>query len=112
MKTSLPLPQEMKLTVLCRIESGCLGPDGLEHIEEFCRFAQKEFNLVDSDFVQYVVIPRHDKSLPEIQYKIHNKNLTPDKLAKYLGIFNTNTDEFEGQLHEKLIYLIDQYLGR
>ena len=111
MKIKLPLPQEQKLTVISRIEAGCLGPDGADHIEKFCLFAQKEFETVDADFVHWELVPRHDKSLPEMQYNVLNKNMDHDKADKYLQLFDKNLDEFEGHLHDKLAELIDQYLG-
>ena len=112
MKTKLPLPQDKKLTVLFRVEPGCLGPDGKDQIEEFCRFAQTEVESVDSDFVHWDIVPRYDRSLSEMQYKISNKKLTHDKAAQYLQMFKKSLDEFEGHLHEKLALLVDQYLGR
>jgi len=111
MKNNFSLPQEKKLTVVVRIEPGCLGPEGIERIEGFCNFAQAEVESIDSDFVQWELVPRYDKSLPEMQYKTINKILTHDKAAKYLEIFNKNLDEFEDHIHEKLTVLIDQYLG-
>ncbi|MFT6898769.1 MAG: hypothetical protein ACJA13_003196, partial [Paraglaciecola sp.] len=42
MPTSLPLPLYKKLTVTFRVEPGCLGPDGISHIEAFCKFAKRE----------------------------------------------------------------------
>lgn len=111
MKINLPLPEEKKLTVVCRVEPGCLGPSGIDHIEEFCKFAQIEFEPVDSDFVHWELLPRLDKNQEEMQYKINNKMLTHDKAKKFLEIFNKNFDEFEEHLHEKLASLIDQFLG-
>ncbi len=110
MKTNLPLPKDKKLTVLYRVEPGCLGPEGKGHIGEFCSFAQKEFESVDSDYVHWLIVPRYDKSLPETQYKICDKKLTYNKAAKYLEMFTKNIDEFEEHLHEKLAYLIDSYI--
>ena len=110
MKKKLPLPQEKKLTAICRLEPGCLGPGGKNHVDKFCSFAQKEVETIDSDFVHWEIIPRHDKSLAEMQYRISNKNLSHDKAEKYLGMFNKNLNEFEDHLHEKLTHLIDQYL--
>jgi len=112
MKNNSSLPQDKKLTVVCRIESGCLGPDGKDHIEAFCKFSQKEFESFNSDFVHWKIVPRHDKTLKEIQYSVNNKNLTADKTAKYLEIFEKNLDEFEEHLHDKIANLIDEYLGR
>ena len=63
MKDNLPLPEEKKLTVLFRLEPGCLGPKGVEHIDNFCQLAQKEFKSFHSDFVQWTIVPRIDKSL-------------------------------------------------
>lgn len=111
MKFNLPLPQEQKLTVVCRVESGCLGPGGKDHIKEFCSFAQKQVESIDSDFVHWILVPRRDKSQGEMQYKIGNKNLAHDKAAKYLEMFKKNLDVFEDHLHEKLARLVDQYLG-
>lgn len=112
MKNNLPLPQEKKLTILFRVESGCLGPQGATHIEEFCRLAQQEFASVDADFIHWEIIPRHDKSLAEMQYQVSNKKLSHDQAAKYLAVFNKDLDEFEGHLHQKLAVLIEQFLGR
>ena len=36
-------PTEKKLTIQIRVEPGCLGPDGKEHIETFCVAAAKIF---------------------------------------------------------------------
>lgn len=112
MKNRLPLPQEKKLTIVYRIEPGCLGPNGKDHIIEFCSFAQKEVESIDSDFILWVIEPRYDKAMPETQYKINNKRLTHGKASKYLNIFKKNIDEFEEHLNEKVVHLIDQYLGR
>jgi hypothetical protein len=51
MKQSLPLPEGKKLSVTCRVESGCLGPDGANKIVAFCQFAQQEIQFLDSDYV-------------------------------------------------------------
>jgi hypothetical protein len=109
MKTKLPLPLDQKLHVLCRVEPGCLGPKGVDHIEEFCAFAEKELESIDSDFVHWEIVPRHNKKEAEMQYKVNNKNLSHDKAANYLELFKKDLDEFEEHLHEKLSYLVDHY---
>jgi len=111
MKLNSALPQDKKLTVLFRVESGCLGPTGEEHIEDFCLFAEKELKVVDANYMNWMITPRHDKSEPEIEYKVNNKNLSHDKAAKYLGIFDKNLDDVEERLHDKLSILIDQHLS-
>ncbi len=111
MKINLPLPAEKKLTVLFRLEPGCLGPDGIDHIDKFCQQAQIEFSTLYSDFVQWEIVPRNDKSLPEMQYKINNKKLSHDKAEKYLLLFDQKLNDFEEQLHKNLAVFIDKYLG-
>lgn len=111
MKYTLPLPKEKKLTVVVRVEPGCLGPQGVDLIEEFCNFAQIEVEPVDANFVHWEIIPRHDKTLPEMSYSTINKKLTHDQAAKYLEMFNKSLDDFENHIHDKLAYLIDHYRG-
>jgi hypothetical protein len=112
MKDKLPLPQDKKLMVLFRVEPGCLGPDGVEHIEKFCLYAEAQVATMDSNFVHWEIVPRFDKNLPELEYKVHHKKLTHDKAAKYLSIFQKSLDEFEEHLNDKLAMLIDEYLER
>jgi hypothetical protein len=112
MTTNSPLPQERKLSVLFRVEPGCLGPDGKDHVIQFCSFAQNEVTAIDTDFIHWEIVPRFDKALPEMQYTIANKRLSHDKAATYLALFEKSLDEFEEHLHEKLAQLINQYLGR
>jgi hypothetical protein len=47
----LPLSMYKKLTVTFRVGPGCLGPDGIDHIEGFCKLAKKEVDGLDSDFI-------------------------------------------------------------
>jgi hypothetical protein len=109
-ENNVVLSQEKKLTVVFRVESGCLGPTGADHIEEFCRFAQKKFESIDSGFMHWEIIPRHDKTQPEIAYRVKNKNLDHDKAEQYLEIFKQSLDAVEEHLHENLTILIDQHL--
>lgn len=106
-----PLPEDKKLNVIFRVEAGCLGPNGEEHINNFCAFAQKEMETIDSEFISWEILPRNDKSLPEMEYIINNKKLSYDKTKRLLDIFNKNMDEFEGSFHEKISNLIEVYLG-
>ncbi len=111
MKDNLPLPEEKKLTVIFRLEPGCLGPQGDELIDEFCQAAQANFQSVHSEIVHWNIVPRNDKALPEMQYQINNKNLSQVQAAQFLDVFNENLDKFESQVHKKLAELIDQHLG-
>ncbi len=108
---NITLTPDKKLTVIFRIEPGCLGPTGTDLIDNFCAIAQKEFETINSDFMHWQITPRHDKDLPEMTYKINNKKLNHDKAEKYLEIFKQSLDDVEEHLHEKLSVLIDQHLG-
>lgn len=110
MRIKLPLKEEQKLTVLCRIEAGCLGPDGDDHVEEFCTFGQPQVAPIDVDFVLWQLVPRHDKSEPEMHYAINGKILDHIKAEKYLSLFGKDLDAFEDHLHDKLAQIIDDYL--
>ena len=111
MSNDTTLPDNKKLTVIFRIEPGCLGPKGGELVEGFCQYADKNFKLIQSSFVNWQIIPRFDKSQEEIQYQINNKTLTQDKVIKYLSMFDSNLDDFEEIIHNTLSDQIDQYLG-
>jgi len=111
MKVIAPLSEDRKLTLVLRVESGCLGPDGSNHIEDFCPAAQTEMKKINSDFINWEVLPRFDRRLPEIQYKAANKTLTHEQAKKYLALFDTKIDEFEEYVNDKLTTLIEQYLG-
>lgn len=110
MHINSPLSQENKLTVLCRVEPGCLGPDGKDHIEGFCRFALTEMTPINSAFVHWIITPRYDKTLPEIQYQLLDRKLSYLQAAKYLEMLGQDPDEFTTALDEKLAGLIEQYL--
>ncbi len=112
MDYDLPLPLYKKLTVTFRVEPGCLGPDGADHIDGFCKHAKKSVAGLDSDFIRWVITPRYDKSLPETEYKTNNKRLSRDKAQLYLNVFGKDLDEFEEHLDDKLSELIDEYLER
>lgn len=109
---SLPLPLYKKLTVTFRVEPGCLGPDGVEHIEGFCKFAKKSVAPLHGDFIRWVIVPRYDKTLPETEYKTNNKRLDHDKAAKYLRLFDQDLDDFEEHFQDTLSELIESYHGR
>ncbi|MCR8922165.1 hypothetical protein NO559_05240 [Dasania sp. GY-MA-18] len=112
MQIKLPLAEEKKLTVLSRIEPGCLGPEGIKHVAAFCEFAQKQLSSLDSDFVHWQLSPRHDKNQAEMQYQLSNKTLSYQQAERYLALFDQSLDTFESHLHEQLAQLIDQYLGQ
>ncbi len=111
MNTSSSLPEDKKLCVIYRVEPGCLGPEGKNHISKFCSFAQSELRSLDSEYVVWHIIPREDKALPEMQYNFVGKLITHSQAEKYLALFDKKLDEFEGHLCEKLATLINEFMG-
>jgi hypothetical protein len=111
MSSVLPLAHEKKLTIVFRLEPGSLGPDGDNIIEDFCKSAQIELSNVDNEFINWEIIPRYDKTLPERQYKINNKLLSREMTKRYLELFDRHIDHFEDHLDDLLGELINQYLG-
>jgi len=103
---------DTKLTIECRIESGCLGPTGRDHLEPFCAFAISGFRTHETDQVNWDVVPRQGSLQAEVGYKIVGKNLSRQQAEKYLGLLGLNLAELESQIEDRLIVLIEQYMGR
>lgn len=106
------ISNEKKLTVVYRIEAGCLGPTGNELVEDFCIFAQQKFEPVDAKIINWIITPRFDKELPELQYKIQDKLLTAEHAKKYLSMFDKDINEFEEHMEETLVESIEQFMDR
>ncbi|PCJ32956.1 MAG: hypothetical protein COA90_01470 [Gammaproteobacteria bacterium] len=99
------------MSVVYRIESGCLGPKGDTHVVDFCKFAQSEFKSLDSDFIAWNIEPRDDKTLPEMQYTLKGKKITQSQAKKYLSLFDKSIEKFEDKLDDKLEVLIEKYMA-
>jgi len=108
----LSLPLYKKLNVLFRVEPGCLGPDGINHVEGFCKYAKTAVSRLDSGYIRWIITPRYDKSLPEMEYKIYNKQISEQRAQQYLAALGESLEDFEENLQEKLAELIDEFLGR
>lgn len=105
------MTQTNNVDVTVRVEPGSLGPDGKDHVEMYCRFAQKAFNKYEAKYANWQIIPRYDKALPELEMSLANKKLTPSQSNKYLELFDESLDEFEERVMEFISNLIDKYLG-
>ncbi|MEZ8141804.1 hypothetical protein A1OO_04620 [Enterovibrio norvegicus FF-33] len=105
------LPEEMKLNVICRLEPGCLGPQGASKIDDFCQYIEQDMQALNSDSVTLNVVPRNDKSLPEIQFTVMGKMMSRSQAAKYLERLDQSLDDFEALFEGKLETLIDKYMG-
>ncbi|KFZ38581.1 hypothetical protein HR45_03925 [Shewanella mangrovi] len=103
---------KFRITVLYRVEPGCLGPTGVDYIEEFCRYAQAEFEKLAYDAMAWQIVPRYDKTLAEIQYQLGGKNLSKEQAAIYFDKHGINFARFEELLDLKIADLIEQHLGR
>ena len=86
-----------------------MGPAGIDHIQEFCAFAQAHVETLHADFVKWEIVARMNKKLPEMQFSIGGKNLSQDQAAKYLTLFGQSLDDFEESLHDKLAFLVDEF---
>ncbi|WP_028022889.1 hypothetical protein [Enterovibrio calviensis] len=105
------VPDNMKLSVICRLEPGCLGPQGADKIDDFCEYIAQEMQALNTDHIALNVVPRNDKSLPEMQFNVLGKKMTQGQAAKYLSSLDQSLDDFEAALEGKLETLIDQYMG-
>ncbi len=106
------IPTNKKLLVQFRLEPGCLGPDGVDHIANFCAFAQKKIGQINAEFIRCELIPRFDKSLAEIEYSILGKRLNESQVTKYLKSFNQELSDLKELLDEQIALLIEQYFNR
>ncbi|ARD22406.1 MULTISPECIES: hypothetical protein [Shewanella] len=101
-----------KLIVLYRLEPGCLGPDGIEHIDTFCQLAQQTLANLDTETCQWFLEPRFDKKRDEMAYCLANKMLTRAQAAKYLHRFGQDLELVQETFEDKLTLLINQYIAR
>lgn len=112
MDRELPRLAHQKLMLTFRVEPGCLGPDGVDHVEGFCAYAKNAVAALDAGFVSWNIVPRHDKLLAETEYRINGKGLNEQQAALYLKACGKELDVFEEHLQDRLAELIDEYLGR
>ncbi|WP_027859846.1 hypothetical protein [Marinobacterium jannaschii] len=106
------LPDSMKLTVIMRIEPGCLGPNGDNLVDHFCRFASPAFGQLDTDFVNWQLVPRRDKTLPEFEYHVNKKRLSENQVGRYLSLHNRPFDDFENDMNMQLLDSIEAFQQR
>lgn len=111
MKSLLPLDPNKKLAITYRVEAGCLGPDGLNYIADFCTFAQSKLQTIHSDYTVWNIVHRADKTLPEIEYSLVNKIIDEKKADKYLSAFGNTRDDFEMNLTDHLATLISKFMS-
>ena len=98
-----------KLTIQIRVEPGCLGPDGKEHIETFCVAAAKIFEAVEPELVSWVLIPRYDKKLPAQEFFLNDLKLSEEQASLFLRRFGRELGEVQDQLDSVLAQLVERY---
>ena len=106
----MQITDDKKLRLMYRVEPGCLGPEGAEYIEDFCRYANK--HIKSPYYAQFVFLPRYDKQKDERQYSVKSRNLSQLQVRKYFSHFEIDMDGFEEQLDELLTKAIDLYFKR
>ena len=106
----MQVSDEKKIHLMYRVEPGCLGPDGVNHIEDFCHFANK--HIKSPYYSQFVFLPRYDKQKSERQYSVNSRNLSQVQAKAYLNHFEIHIDHFEEQLDELIAKSIDLYFKR
>ena len=112
MNTVVSIPEEKKLLLIYRVEPGCLGPDGISYIKDFCKHAGDTFTNHHSNYVVYQFIPRYDKFLAEMEFSINNQRLSEKKASQYMSLFAQTLEGFEEDLQNQLTSLIDMFFGR
>lgn len=100
------------LTLIYRVEPGCLGPEGVKYVEEFCNFSNEVMAKLGKKGIQYFFTPRYNKLLPEIDYRLLNKPIKSEQLAAYLAQLGQYQEDMEADLGEKVAVMIDQFFSR
>lgn len=108
----MQIPEDKKITVIFRIEPGCLGPKGPEHVDKFCDSANNKLATLHPEFVNWQVVPRHDKTLPELDYALRQRPLSREHASRYFAHFQMDIDAFEMSVFDDLPEMIDQFFGR
>lgn len=106
------LPLYKKLSILIRLEPGCLGPEGKDHIEAFCVNAKPELKGFHGGIIRWSIKPRYDKSLPEIEYQLNKAPASSASVEAFFSEFDIAFSDFEEELDERLAELIEHYFER
>lgn len=103
-----------KLTILYRIEPGCLGPDGDDHVDQFCEQAHGQLTQdpeLLNHVVTWVIEPRRDKTLPEMQFKLISKVISHDQAETYLKAAGHELEDLEANFVQSITAQVNHYLG-
>ena len=98
------------LTIQIRLEPGCLGPDGKQHIDTFCAAANRILAAIEPRRVHWVLLPRHDKQLAEQAYFLDGRPLSETQATLLLQRMGVALDPLLEQSDAVLSQLIERYL--
>ncbi|MDX7763734.1 hypothetical protein SJS80_17705 [Aeromonas caviae] len=98
-----------RLTIQIRLEPGCLGPDGKQHIDTFCAAANRILAAIEPRRVHWVLLPRHDKQLPEQEFLIEGRKLSEAQASLLLQRLGLALDPLLEQSDAVLSQLIERY---
>ncbi len=112
MKIKLPLAEQQKLQLQFRLESGALGPDGKNKLNAFCQFSNQAFKDFEADILSCSFLPRNGLEDDEISYFVAGRALSRKQAKRYLKALNKDIDKLEMELHERLLALIEAFMGR
>lgn len=99
-----------KLLIVYRLEPGCLGPRGADLIADFCEYVQTLSHSYNTDYIDWKIIPRIDKSIAELQYYLADKRITHEQAEHYLTLFNAELKTSESDFDDLLEVTIREYL--
>ncbi len=105
------MPTDTKLTVVVRVEPGSLGPDGQDLVEGYCEVANQSFSKIHPELIEWQVVPRFDKTLPEMEFSLNSKKLNAEQTNKMLSLIGYDEEKLEVDTMSHIANLIDKYLG-
>lgn len=106
------LHEPNRLRIIFRVEPGSLGPDGRDCVEAFCRYAQPLLTAPDVARLQWELVPRFDKTLPELECRVGSRRLSQTQADQYLQCFGSSFEQIEDLLARDLTQLINAYMAQ
>ncbi|MGY3858894.1 hypothetical protein [Aeromonas intestinalis] len=98
-----------RLHIQIRIEPGCLGPDGKAHIDRFCNAASRIFATLEPERISWVLLPRHDKQLPEQEFFIEGRKLSEEQAGLVLQRMGLTLSLLQERSDALLAQLVERY---
>lgn len=102
-------PTAKRLTIQIRIEPGCLGPDGKVHIDTFCTAAGRVFAALEPERLSWVLLPRHDKQLPEQEFLFEGRKLSEAQASLLLQRMGLTLATLQERSDAMLAQLVERY---